>query len=150
MSHKYLNDIGIKSDNVCIFNTEAIDTDRDRQKRFKKQRKKYGFDERETWVMDYTMATWIYSHFKAYKKYAPRIVDLTDDKFDIPKWDKEENIISDEMIKVNQKEAINIVIKNIKFYLKYNDGDLNKAKTAIKKLEYAFRIIGIIAPAMWW
>lgn len=147
MSHKYLNDIGIKSDNVCIFNTEVID--RDRQKRFKKQRKKYGFDERETWVMDYTMATWIYSHFKAYKKYAPRIVDLTDDKFDIPKWDKEKNIISNEMIKVNQKEAIDIVIKNIKFYLKYNE-DLNKAKTAIKKFEYAFRIIGIIAPAMWW
>lgn len=147
MSHKYLNDIGIKSNDVCIFNTESID--KDRQKRFKKQRKKYGFDERETWSMDYTIATWLYSHFKGYKKYTSKIIDLTYHKFDIPRWDKENNIISDELIEVNQKEAINIVIKNIKFYLKYSD-DLDKADIAIKKFEYAFRIIGIIAPAMWW
>jgi len=149
MSHKYLNDIGIKSNDVCIFNTESIDTDKDGQKRFKKQRKKYGFDERETWSMNYTMATWIYSHFKAYKKYASKIVDLTYHKFNIPKWNEEENVISDEMIEINQQEAIDIVIKNIKFYLKYND-DLDKGNIAIRKFEYAFRIIGIIAPAMWW
>jgi hypothetical protein len=149
MSHKYLNDIGIKSNDVCIFNTESIDKDKNRQKRFKKQRKEYGFDERETWSMDYTMATWIYSHFKAYKEYASKIVNLTYHKFNIPEWNEEENVISNEMIEINQEEAIDIVIKNIKFYLKYSD-DLNKGDIAIKKFEYAFRIIGIIAPAMWW
>ena len=116
MSHKYLNDIGIKSDDIAIFNTEAIDEDR--QERFIKQRKKYGFDERETWVLDFTLAAWLYSHMKAYKKYASKTIDLTFHQFKIPKWNKNSNSRSKDFKIVTQEKAIKIIIKNLEFYLK--------------------------------
>ena len=148
MSHKYLNDLGIKSSDICIFNTE--ETKDKRMKRFLKQRKKYGFDERETWSMDYTMGTWLYSHFKAYKKYANKIINLTFHKFDIPKWDKKETF-SQETKQVTEEEAINIIIKNLKFYLKnYDCIDFKKEEKANMKFQYALRIIGIIHPTLWW
>ena len=139
MPHKYLNKIGINSDDVCIFNTENINIDRCRRERFQKQRKKYGFDERETWALDYTLATWLYSHLKMYKKCASRVVDLSYHKFDIPDWNEPEKVIE-----VNQKEAIDIAIKKLKNYLVDEEG------SEIKDFQYALRIIGIIGPALWW
>ena len=49
MAHKYLNDIGIKSDATCVFNTTEIEKDENgnetnRMQRFRKERKEYGFD----------------------------------------------------------------------------------------------------------
>lgn len=150
MPHKYLNAIGISSKDPGIFNTEWKENDKQRRKRFKKQRKKYGFDERETWQMDFTLATWIYEHFIWYKKHS--IVDLTFHTFEIPQWDKETNTFSEtNLITVHQKDAIDIVLKNIRYYLKYADSiDLDKADKAYKKFEYAFRIMGVLMPSMWW
>ena len=54
MGHKYLKELGI-SDDMCVPNTDYKDTE-GRDERFKKQRKKFGFDERETWAMDFTLA----------------------------------------------------------------------------------------------
>lgn len=141
MSHKYLNKIGIKSTDTCIFNTEEKDDSRN--KRFKKQRKKYGFDERETWSMDYTLASWIYEHFMLYKKI--NCVDLTFHKFDIPKWDDK---ILDEKVEITQEEGINLVLNNIKFFLKNEDFD--KELEAYERYKYALIIMAEIMPAMWW
>lgn len=152
MAHKYLNKIGISSDEPCIFNTEhkyAIDCGEKHNyliKRLKRQRKKHSFDERETWSMDFTLASWIYEHFMMYKKIA--CVDLTLHKFNIYKWDNEKKEILNEKIEVNQIEAINLVLNNIKFYLTNNDTE--KEIEASDRFKYAFYIIAEIMPAMWW
>ena len=150
MSHKYLNNIGIKSEDPCIFNTNYKDKNKNRQKRFNKQRKKYGFDERETWSMDITLATWLYSHLKAYKKYA-KIIDLNFHKFNIPEWDDQE-IFSKNEIEVTQKEAINIAINNLEYYLvnTVTKWDIQNEDKATMKFQYALRIVEIILPALWW
>lgn len=145
MAHKYLNKIGIKSTETCVFNTEEKEKS-PRQKHFNKMRKKHGFDPRETWALDFTLATWIYEHFMYYKKYAA--IDLTFHKFMIPAWDNENNEISNETIEVTQEEAINIVLDNIKFYL-VNE-EISMDEVTYKKYEYALRVISIIIPAMWW
>ena len=149
MSHKYLNDIGIKSDDIAIFNTEAID--KKRQKRFKKQRKKYSFDERETWALDFTLVTWLYSHMKAYKKYASKVVDLTFTKFKIPEWDENNHKRSEDFKVVTQKKALKIIIKNLEFCLRnYENANAVRALECEERAKYALEIIGIILPALWW
>ena len=141
MAHKFLNKIGIKSTETCIFNTEEKDVSRNN--RFKKQRKKYGFDERETWSMDYTLACWIYEHFMLYKEI--NCVDLTFYKFNIPKWNDE---ILDEKIEVTQEEAINLVLEHIEFFLINEDFD--REEEADNRFKYALIIMAEIMPAMWW
>jgi hypothetical protein len=143
MSHKYLNKLGIKSTEYCIFNSEEKKDDR--IKRFLKQRKKYGFDERETWSMDYTLACWVYSHFMWYKKHC--IVDLKYHTFEIPKWNKKKKkVCKHKTIKVNQLEAINLVLENLKNYISKEDFCLEECN----QLEYALKIMSVIMPTMWW
>jgi hypothetical protein len=147
MAHKYLNDIGIKSDDIAVFNTEAIDEKR--QWRFVKQRKKYGFDERETWALDFTLMTWLYSHMKAYKKYASKTVDLTFHKFKIPEWDEINHMRSKGIKIVTQDEAIKIIIKNLEFCLKKYENEKYTSECD-KRVKYVLEIIGIILPSLWW
>jgi hypothetical protein len=94
--------------------------------------------------MDFTLACWIYSHFKWYKEFASKTIDLTYHKFDIPQWNGE---IIEQTITVNQEEAIDIVIDNLEYYLLSEE--VNDEEIAFKKYQYALRIVSIIIPAMW-
>ncbi len=150
MSHKYLNDIGIKSTECCIFNTNENNENKKRQKEFKKQRKKFGFDERETWALDYSFATWLYSHLMWFKEYAGNTIDLTTHTFDIPKWnDKKNKICKKKIIGVNQLEAIDIMIDCLKYYITHYD-KIEDYQITFEKIKYVCIIFGIVMPAMWW
>lgn len=164
MAHKYLNKLGIKSTDVCIFNTEY----KKHNKRYKKERKKYGFDTRETWNLDYTSATWLYEHLKLYKKL--NICDLSYHKFNIPVlYDIPKNEIdinnpkqryTKEVIEEHtQEECIDLIIKCLETYLlsdKLLGKDYNfeefyeKELRACEALKCAFKIYAEIILAMWW
>lgn len=60
-----------------LFNTKAKDKV-GRQELFKSQRQTYGFDERETWNLNFTSVLWIYAHLKRYLDWA--CVELYDTK----------------------------------------------------------------------
>ena len=82
-----------------------------RQEEFNKQRKKYGFDERETWSLDFTSVQWIYAHLKRFKKWTD--CELYHTPFnnyivDVIKKDKDGNYIyhSEEEILRTKKEDI--------------------------------------------
>lgn len=161
--HKYLNDLGIESTTTCIFNTSAKDKDRD--KRFKKQRYEYGFDDRETWSLDYTLATWLYSHLKMYLEIGGEIVDLEFYKFDIPvledipeeeyeyfddnsmypKHYQREVIAKD----VTQKDAIDIAIGYLAKYITEQDTNEDDQR-ATECGQCALKIVATILPALWW
>lgn len=166
MAHKYLNKIGVKSNNPCIFNTKEYN--KKRNDKFKKQRKKYGFDERETWDLGYTSATWLYEHLKVFKKV--NIVDLNYHKFNIPVlYEIQENEINgndinrkytrEEIEEHTQEEAIDFMIEYLKRCLAENNKNnqwntLRNAFEEDKKLyEYlkgAFNIYAKVVGAMWW
>lgn len=166
MAHKYLNKLGIKSTEACIFNTEY----KKHNKRYKKERKKYGFDTRETWSMDYTSATWLYEHLKVFKK--NNVIDMDFGKYKIPVlYDIPENELNDdddtvisrftrEVIEEHtQNEAIDLIIQYLENYLlsdKYLSKDCDaeewsKIQTrACESIKCAFKIYAEIILAMWW
>lgn len=174
MAHKYLNKLGIKSNVTCIFNTRDKELDDKKRKRWKKQRKNHEFDERETWELCYTSATWLYEHIKMFKNSTKDIINLSYHKFNIPvlydipndKLDLSvccENQIANKYTKEvmeehTQGEAIDLIIKYIEQYLldidHFNDYDFleyhiseTKAKEA---LQCAFKIYAEIINTMWW
>ena len=127
---------------------------------------KYGFDERETWSLDYTMAKWISSRLKMYLLYANKMVDLTCYKFDIPVLEdipEEERTYSKcktipdafqrEVIKKDstEKECVEIAMKYLEFY---TDDMFDKpTEFEIRHIECAkcaMKIIAEIFPTLWW
>ena len=159
MAHHYLNKIGVKSDETCVFNTEEKEKKK-RAKYFAKIREKHGFDDRETWNLNYTMATWIYEHLKLYLKLAGQIVDLTYYKFEIPTVTRDENNKPQIIYKEKTEEnAIKTACKYLKKYLQNENNTnfdedieitLDKDLMACHYYEAAMQIIGKIAPALWW
>ena len=156
MKHKYLNDLGISSDEVSIFNTTDIDK-LGRQDRFYEERNKYGFDSRETWGLYFTAAGWLYSHLKMFLEEASEIVNLDYYKFTVPRLveitDREDDArcyYRVEPTEMTQKEAIEMMIDYLEFTIKHcDDMDENEVR-ANEKAASAFETFGIVFPAMWW
>lgn len=149
--HHYLNKIGVRSDICTIFN--SYQPDKKRSKRFAKQRKKYGFDERETWNLDVTTATWVYEHLKYYRKLGGNFCDLTWHKVDIiviDKLDKETNTFTTKTENVNLLEAIDITCKYLKYFFKHLDDGVDGEYRAYQKLKIALHIYADIIPYLWW
>ena len=64
---KFLDDIG------CIYRPTDLLGDRIERKRWKKQRKEYGFDEREVYTLNYMWHLWLYEHLNMYLQVADGI-----------------------------------------------------------------------------
>ena len=147
LAHKYLNELGIKSDSYCIFNSDMLDEDR--QAKFDEQRKTHGFDDRETWSMDYTLATWLYEHFCWYRDNAP--IDTSWHTVEAP-------VITDttkhdefaiEKQTITQGQAIDNVIAYIAEYLKRTDADIDNV-IGYQYLRTALQIVAEVIQHMWW
>ena len=64
MLGKYLKDLGILEDNT----PQGWNKDDSRQERWIKEREIYGFDEKETWSMDFTFKLWLYERLSMYNE----------------------------------------------------------------------------------
>ena len=111
------------------------DKDEPRNKRWKKQRKKYGFDDRETWSLDYAFIVWVYERFNMYKDIGGQIVNLDYHKFTID--DKE----------YTQRELIDRIISDCEYLMK---SDIWDAAVYDKKYEDLMKCFSAVLPAMWW
>ena len=157
MSHKYLNKLGIESNNPCVFNTEDIDAV-ERNKIFQKQRKKFGFDDRETWDLDYTLATWLYCHLKRLKKVTN--TDLEYHQFNIPilielpvpiKHDFETKYYDEIIVKRTEEFAINTMIEYLKDFLLYNESvNFEDEMRGREKYTCALKILAVVVHSLWW
>lgn len=161
MFNKYLQELGLK-ESICSCNT-TIKDDSGRDWMFSEQRDTYGFDERETWSMDYTAAEWLYCHLKLYLETAEKIVDLTYHRFTVPVLDEtnksDDADLADRIFpivqqEVTHKEAIDLCIGYLEAYLRTQDELCNhtfeEEREAYEKEQAAFRIFAEILPAMWW
>lgn len=73
---KYLDDLGLK---IEKYGTNFMSDDDPREESWSKERKEYGFDNRETWNLDRIFIEWIYTRVMMYKEYA--CVDTSFHKF---------------------------------------------------------------------
>lgn len=118
--------------------------DKNRIQRWKKQRKKYGFDDRETWALNSTFVEWLYSHLKMYLKIGGKIVNLDFHKLEF------------EGKEYTQKEAIKKILKACKYYFRINGyikdipSDIEKENKADENMQEAIRLFAALFPAMWW
>lgn len=162
MKNKYLKEIGIKTSKKKVIGAgDAKDS-----KNFKKQRKKYGFDARECYNLDYTFAVWLYSHLKMYLESAETIVDLSYHTFDIPvlyetdrvEWKETDKTWYEEKTETHtQKECIDLCIEYLKDYLEStknlsDDTDeniINEGK-GLEKGICSIKIFAELFPSMWW
>ena len=146
MAHKYIEELKKKyaddarSHNIVDPSTLGMNIHTDhRAKRWAKQKIKYGFDDRETWAMDYTFYCWLYEHLKMFKEIC--CIDLNYHKFE---YEGEE---------LTQGECIDRMLEGCELYIAYDDSGWGKDKLTEeeqKKIDDVIKIWGIVIPAMWW
>lgn len=173
--HGFLNEIGIKDDHICVPSTTDDDNGSKRMELFIKEREEYGFDQRETWSLDFTAALWLYEHLKMYKKVS--CVDLSYHRFDIKKvivsdriWSEkkvseiEKHITKSEPVEMTQEEAVSLCCSYLEHYIRTEERQKKAEKEhkesrfaalvqeAIDAVEaaQAFHIFAELMPAMWW
>lgn len=129
MKRKYLDDIGVKERH------DLWNKDDKRQKKWKKQRRKYGFDERETWCLESAFYCWLYERLMFYREKAP--VDLSYRKFDFK--GKE----------YTQGELIDIMLERLRLCLT-DDGYNCLVGEQYDQITEIAQIWAIVLPAMWW
>lgn len=132
--HLYLEVLGLEIERC---GTNFCDDGDERSKKWKKERKKYGFDSRETWCLDEIATEWLYERLVAYKKATSKRIDLSFHKFEI---DGKE---------VTQEEAIDEMTSLLRDAIIASKDDVDDAG-AIEKKRRAFRIWAEVFPSMWW
>ena len=113
--------------------------------RYFKQRRKYGFDERETWNLDYTFIEWVYKHCKLYYEVANEIIDLS--------WSGN-NVIYKEK-EMTQKEVIERILSLCEQYfeaanMNEENWSVEKEDEAEKNLNEVVELWAIVWRNMWW
>ena len=110
---------------------------------WRKERFKYGYDERFTWSLDYSMYLVMYETLCYYKMEAEKYVDLTHHTFELSKG------------KMNQIEAMDYLIEEF-YWLASSAVDemcLATGEDYEKLEERRMNIItdyGKVLPALWW
>lgn len=141
--HKHLNELGIKSTESCIFNTRE-DTNPG-QKQFKKERKEHSFDMRETWSLDYTLATWLYEHLMVFKEIDKKA--RTKNKIEINTLVMTKKGSFDYQTEtMTEQQAIELACEYLGEYLTISFVDSNR-------FEYEKAALGIVSellPILWW
>lgn len=129
MTH-YFKQIGMKKNNI-IHNWCKGDK---RQKNWKKQRKKYGFDERETWNLDTAFYQWLYPRLRMYNE-----INCVDATAIIYEYKGKE---------VNLQWCIDRMLKRLKYILVVGElDDFEKYHNSIDEVLDLFRMC---LPALWW
>lgn len=164
-----------KIDKTLLFNTKERDNT-GRKELFKEQRKKYGFDERETWCLGYTSILWLYCHLKRFRKWGSVI------EMDEPEWaysytinvikkDNKGNYIykedknpyknpySDEEIKELEFERemetlpygkiIDIICEYFEYYINH-DNNTNYEDLAYSLVQEGIKLYAKIFGSLWW
>ena len=124
----YEKEIGINPNNY--FWNDMLDDER--QEYWKKEQKKYGFDERQTWNLNQTIICFLYPRLKMYQKYNYGYpCNLTSEK-----W---ENIIQE-------------MIDGFEAHLKFKDEDwtLEKDQEVHQKTQKSFDLLAKYWDDLWW
>ena len=135
-------------DNYCLPNVDYSQIKDKRTKYWKKQKKKYGFADTETWSLDYTASIWLYMHIKMMLDIGGQTVNYEWD------WwtDEFREELKAEGVDVskckNDKDVFEYICKLIEKSDAYEvDGNEDKA---IPLRQKAFKIFAVMMPRAWW
>lgn len=134
MRHKYLKDIGIK-DKDLPWNWNPGD---ERKAEWREEKKEYGFDERSTWNLYYTMTLLGYERLKHYREIAP--VEMDD-----PGLSHSYEIDGKE---VAYGVIIDRILKGFEDYLEKNDS-FEDDKT-MDEWQKCWELYALIMRSLWW
>jgi len=133
---KYLNDIG-----VVLISTENMKNSK-RAEKFKEQREIYGFDERDTWSLDFTMRALLYERLKMYFDIADQVINLN------------YHTITYKNIEYTQRELILELIYLLEDVIKKEDEscfyDEQDKLNFYDSCNEVWQIWALLEPAMWW
>ncbi len=125
---KFLDDIGV------VDRPDTWNVNDKRQEKWKKERDTYGFDERETWSLDYSFRLWLYERLKRYVEVA--CIDLNYHRFEY------------NGAEYTQGQLIDMMLDRLQFSFRKEYNDLDKEQYEyVSEVE---KIWAIVMPAMWW
>jgi hypothetical protein len=128
--HKYLTNAKVKESEMP-WNWRPDDK---RQEKWKKEREEYGFDERETWSLDYTFRLWFYERLKMYND-----INKIDTNYHNFEYKKETYTL---------QQCIDFILSTFEETFKDDMWDFKKE---IKdKVFKAYALISLIMPWLWW
>lgn len=108
-----------------------------RSSQWHKERRNYGFDNRETWNLNYTFYVWLYEHLMMFKAYASKVIDLDFHTFEY----KGETL--------TQLDCINRMIEGCKVYIA-NPDELEISDEEKEKVDCVLDLWKLVLPIMWW
>jgi len=130
MLGKYLKDLGILEDNT----PQGWNKDDSRQERWIKEREIYGFDEKETWSMDFTFKLWLYKRLSMYNEING--VDTSFHKYEF----KGKTITF--------QECIDRMLDGLKIEL--TTDEYRRTDDQKEKVEDIVNIFALCLPSLWW
>lgn len=127
MGRKYLKDIGFPRgeipQNFCRRDKRWF--------RWWRERRKYGFDSRETWALYHTFAIWLYERLMRYKEVRIPSTESFMYKGDV----------------FTEGEAIDFILGHLREYLALSDVDVD---ADIDHIRLASEMWAIVVKRMWW
>lgn len=131
MKRKYIDELGVKPEDTpqgwCYY-------DDVRMKHWQKQREEYGFDERETWCIDYSFILWFYERLMMYNE--------------IKVVDKNKVRIEYKGETMSLQEAIDRMIEGCRLYITKNVFDLTDEEW--RKVEDVYHLFAVTHNYLWW
>jgi len=134
MSRKYLEEL--HSETVTNYCRLLENKEDDREANWEKERQIYGFDNRETWSLDFTFYLWLYERLMMYKEIGGQTVDLTYHRLEYK--NKE----------YTQLELIDEMLTRLRFCFSEEYDEWNEEH--YKYVHEIEAIWAIVLPAMWW
>lgn len=129
---KYIDELGITDIPQNWLPTDS------RQEAWAKQRKKYGFDERETWNLDYTLKLLLYERLCAYDDFAP-----VNKEYHKINYNNEKEI--------TLRECLDRMIEGLKIDLTMDRYDPKRKEEEIEnKINDVFYILYLCKDILWW
>jgi len=132
----YLDDLGPDYESSTTWTKVDADQEDPRQRIWNIQQKRYGFDSRQTWSLDFTMAELLYERLQSYLILADRQINLDFHK------------INFEGEELTQREAIERLLGYCRERLAPDvDGEDYQGEKAAEKL---WNLWAVLHPYMWW
>lgn len=133
MGHKYLEDVGVSIENTPYGFGGKEDP---RNEDWKGEREVYGFDNRETWCMDFAFYCWLYERLMMFNEV--NIIDTEYHKVKV--LDKE----------LTQQQCIDEMIEGCKIFITHDDFYYDANEEEKKKVKNVLEIWKECISLMWW
>lgn len=135
MNRYYIDKLGIKHEDT----PQGWNENDPRQKDWEEERQVVGFDERDTWSLNYTMDLLLYERLCMYREIAKECLDLSFHKFNY----KNKSL--------TQGECLDKMIDGLKLQLTLGDFDERRKDPVIRrKIDCVYEIYTLCRHSLWW